>query len=227
MNLTYGPGANSGRRLTGIGTVIVIHLLVVYALVSGLARKAVDIVRGPLETKLIEEVKLPEPPPKKELPPPPKAEVPPPPAYVPPPLVTPTVAPTNTITAVTRDEPPPAPAPTVVAPPPPAPPPPVEAPKPPPVRVAAEVDLKNCAKPDYPAASRRQEEEGRVVLRLLVGPDGRVNEARVDSSSGYPRLDEAARAGWTRCQFKPATVDGKPEQQWVTKTTIWKLEIND
>ena len=47
-------------------------------------------------------------------------------------------------------------------------------------------------KPPYPAASIRAEEQGSVRLLLVVGPDGRVMEARVKRSSGFPRLDQAA-----------------------------------
>src|SRR5256885_4487152 len=57
----------------------IFHVLLIYALVHGLARKIVEVVRAPLETKIIEEVKRPpqeQPPPP---PPPPKLATPPPP----------------------------------------------------------------------------------------------------------------------------------------------------
>ena len=92
------------------------------------------------------------------------------------------------------------------------------------MRVAAVVNSANCEKPDYPSASRRLEEEGTVSLRLLVGVDGKVIQAEVEKSSGFKRLDEAARAGLSRCVFKPATVDGKPEQGWATMKYTWRLE---
>ena len=74
------------RHLIGIGFVILIHLLVVYALVTGLARRAVEVIKKPLTATIVEEIKAPPPPP----PPPKKIEipkVPPPPQqpYVPPP----------------------------------------------------------------------------------------------------------------------------------------------
>ncbi|MEY2952110.1 MAG: hypothetical protein RLZZ401_197, partial [Pseudomonadota bacterium] len=70
------------RHLFGIGMVVLLHVLLVWAISSGLARKFVKAVKPPVETKLIEDVKIPLPPP-----PPPKvdkAPPPPPPAYVPP-----------------------------------------------------------------------------------------------------------------------------------------------
>lgn len=55
-----------------------------------------------------------------------------------------------------------------------------------------------------------------MVLRFLIDTDGRVVKSEVESSSGYARLDEAARNALGRCQFKPGTVDGKPEQSWAS-----------
>lgn len=212
------------KHLIGLGLVVVLHLLLFWAISSGLARAVVKKIQGPVEAVLLEDAKPdipppPPPPPPKNLPPPP------PPAYVPPVEVAVAApAPANAIAAVTATPQPPAPvvvtAPAPVAPLPPAPPP-VKAE---PVRVAAVVNSANCEKPDYPSASRRLEEEGTVSLRFLVGVDGKVIQAEVEKSSGYKRLDEAARAGLSRCAFKPATVDGKPEQGWATMKYTWRLE---
>ncbi len=121
---------NPSRHLIGLGGVILFHALLIYALVTGLARKVVEVVKGPIEVKVIEEVKTPPPPP--EVIPPPKLAAPPPP-FIPPPeinIATPqTTAPT--ITAVTREAPP-APVAPVIQPPAPvakAPPPPPAGPK--------------------------------------------------------------------------------------------------
>ena len=78
--------ADPRRHLVGLTVVILFHALIVYALVTGLAKKVVDVVRAPIETKVIEEIKKPPPPPEIVLPPPPKLEAPPPP-YIPPPEV--------------------------------------------------------------------------------------------------------------------------------------------
>ena len=92
------------------------------------------------------------------------------------------------------------------------------------MRTAAGVNAALCEKPEYPSASRRLEEEGTVHLRFLVGVDGKVIQSEVEKSSGFKRLDEAARAGLARCQFRPATVDGKPEQSWASIRYTWRLE---
>ena len=206
------------KHLVGLGLVVVLHLLLFWAISSGLARAVVKKIQGPVEAVLLEDAKPDIPPPP---PPPPPKNLPPPPAYVPPvDVVVSNAAPSaNAIAAVSATPQPVAPA----APPaPPAPPAPVV--KAEPVRVAAVVNSANCEKPDYPSASRRLEEEGTVSLRFLVGVDGKVIQAEVERSSGFKRLDEAARAGLSRCAFKPATVDGKPEQGWATMKYTWRLE---
>ena len=63
-----------------------------------------------------------------------------------------------------------------------------------------------------------------VQLKFLVGADGKVIESAVEKSSGFRRLDEAARAGLSKCQFKPATVDGNPQQSWASMKYTWRLE---
>ena len=217
--MSYAEPRDSATRTTGFVLVILFHVVLIYALVHGLARKIVEVVKAPLETKIIEEIKPP--PPEKPPPPPPKLATPPPP-YIPPPEVniqTPVTAPT--ITAVTTVKPP-APVP------PPAAPAPAPAPAPVkphvPVRLAAVVDAKACEKPPYPAASLRGNETGIVLLNFLIDVDGRVLESKVERSSGYRRLDDAARSGLGLCKFKPASVDGKPERSWARIEYEWKIE---
>ena len=197
------------KHLIGLGLVVVLHLLLFWAISSGLARAFVKKIKGPVEAVLLEDAKPDIPPPP---PPPPPKNLPPPPAYVPPVDVpVSNAAPAaNAIAAVSATPQPPAPpAPAVVK---------------DPVRTAAVVNSTNCEKPEYPSASRRLEEEGTVSLRFLVGVDGKVIQAEVEKSSGFKRLDEAARAGLSRCAFKPATVDGKPEQGWATMKYTCRLE---
>ena len=216
------------KHLVGMGLVVVLHLLLFWAISSGLARTVAKKIQGPVEAVLLQETKPdippPPPPPPQPPPPPPKNLPPPPPAYVPPVDVAVTApAPVNAIAAVTAAAPTQAApiAPAAVAPAAPAP---APAPPAPPVRVAAVVNSANCEKPDYPSASRRLEEEGTVSLRFLVGADGKVIQSEVEKSSGFKRLDEAARAGLSKCAFKPATVDGKPEQGWASMKYTWRLE---
>ncbi len=218
------------KHLMGLGLVVVLHLFLFWAISSGLARSVIKKVSAPVQAVLLEEQKPdipppPPPPPPKPLPTPQNLP-PPPPAYVPPVVVAVEApAPVNTIAAVSSTPQPPAPVvPTVTAPAAVATPAPVAAPVAAPVRVAAVVNSANCETPDYPSASRRLEEEGTVSLRFLVGVDGKVLQSEVVKSSGFKRLDEAARAGLSRCAFKPATVNGKPEQAWASMNYTWRLE---
>ena len=210
------------KYVIGLTAVVVLHGLLFWAINSGLARKFVKAIKGPVEAVLLEEAKpdIPPPPP----PPPPKNLPPPPPAYVPPAEIQVAApSPVNAIAAVSN-------TPQPVAPPSPSPSPlpsPVQStpqPASPPVQTSAVISASSCEKPDYPSASKRLEEEGTVQLKFLVGVDGKVIESAIEKSSGFRRLDEAARAGLSKCQFKPATLDGKPQQSWASLRYTWRLE---
>jgi protein TonB len=202
------------KHLVGLTLVILLHILIVYALVTGLARKVVDVIKKPIETKIVEEAKPP-PPPETPPPPPPKLNTPPPP-FIPPPEVQIAVPPplTSTITAVTTTPPPPVATIT---------------PTPPPQRTVVRTEpvidaAHSCARPEYPPASLRAEETGTVTLKFLIDTDGRAIKSEVERSSGHKRLDEAARAALSLCKFRPGTVDGKPQQSVAHVQYVWKIE---
>lgn len=117
------PGPPVANRSTGLIIVIGLHLLLGWALASGLARKAVEIVKKPIDMVIVPQELKPPPPPKvekvREIP---KPTTPPP--FVPPPDITPPAPPAPVIQQVQQVAPPPAPV--VIAPPAP----PVEPPKP-------------------------------------------------------------------------------------------------
>src|SRR6266481_377083 len=95
------------RHVIGIVFVVLVHALVIYALLTGLARKAVEVIKKPLTATIIEEVKLPPPPP----PPPkkiieaPKVQAPVQP-YVPPPDIPVPTTPTEPVISVVTPTPP-------------------------------------------------------------------------------------------------------------------------
>jgi TonB family protein len=64
--------------------------------------------------------------------------------------------------------------------------------------------------PYYPSFSKRAGEMGEVVVRLIVGEDGRVEETRLLLSSNFPRLDRAAMEIGKRYIFEPFLLNGKP-----------------
>ncbi len=84
--MNFAQERNGSSRIVGFGIVILIHILLVWAIASGLARKVIEKVAGPIETKVIEEKVKPPPPPEKVVPPPPDIKAPPPP-FVPVPEV--------------------------------------------------------------------------------------------------------------------------------------------
>ena len=213
----------SSKHLVGIGLVVLVHVGVAYALATGLATKVMAVMRPPVVTKIIEEVQPP-PPPEVAPPPPPPPPLKEPPPFIPPPEVVLQQPPPvqQPVIAAATAVPPPVEQPVVARAPDPAPAPPPPAPAP--VRVAPVVDAKSCAKPEYPAASKRLQETGAVFLNFLVGLDGRVIDSKVDTSSGFERLDEAALKALSLCSFKPGMVDGKPEQSWHKLKYVWKLE---
>ena len=99
--------ADPRRHLVGLTLVILLHVVIVHLLMTRLATKEIEVVRVPIETKIIEEVKAPPPAPQLVVPPPPRLEAPPPP-FIPPPEIrieTPP-PPQPTITAVAPTPPP-------------------------------------------------------------------------------------------------------------------------
>jgi len=187
------------RRAIILALIILGHILFVYALTSGLAQKAMEVLAPPIQTEIVEEIEQ-----REEPPPPPPPEMERPPVEVPPPEVAieiPVDTATSTaITDVTNK-----PVPAAPAPPPPAP---VK-------RTSPRFDSRRSPSTDeyYPPTSRRMGEEGTTSVGICIGPDGRVTgEPKVDKTSGSARLDEAALKYAKRTRWAPATEDGKPVQ---------------
>lgn len=219
--MSYVDQRMSSSRVTAIVIVALLHALIGYALVTGLAISVVKKVAEDLKTFDVQE----EPPPPEEKPPPPK-EVPqtqPPPVVSPPPIVR-VNTPAPPIVQTVRVAPPPVITPTApVAPPaPPAPPPP---PKP---SVAKSAQLRSGSfsnEDDYPPSARRNNEEGTVSIRYTVGTDGRVDNCTVVHSSGSSALDETTcRIIQRRFRFRPAQdQNGNPIAETRTQSVRWQL----
>lgn len=92
------------------------------------------------------------------------------------------------------------------------------------MRSVALADASGCTTPAYPPRAARNNESGTVMLALLVGSDGRVSEARVQSSSGSRELDKAAIAALSSCTFRPAMNGGVAEPGWAQIAYVWTLE---
>ena len=77
---------------------------------------------------------------------------------------------------------------------------------------------------DYPAISIRLQEQGTVAIRFVINPEGTVDECAIATTSGKPRLDEAAcTMVKKRGKYKPATQDGKPVAQNTTANVVFQL----
>lgn len=159
---------------------------------------------------------IPSSPPKEE----PKPE-PPPPAPKPKPEKKPParqlVAKAPVVTESEPVAPPPPPEPAPEPEPEPVPEPVVEAPPAPqmpagPVTLSSELSVAcpHLNAPGYPPLSRRLGEEGKLVLRVELDEQGRVDVAQVVNSSGFNRLDEAALAAVKTWRCNPPLRDGLP-----------------
>lgn len=70
--------------------------------------------------------------------------------------------------------------------------------------------LSYASRTPIPYPSGRSREEGTVILRVLVGPDGVPQDITIEKSSGFVRLDRAAKAGVMKWRFQPGTRNGQP-----------------
>ncbi|EGI77875.1 energy transducer TonB [Hylemonella gracilis] len=78
--------------------------------------------------------------------------------------------------------------------------------------------------PAYPDISRRMNEQGQVLVRVLVGTKGEVLRAELGKSSGYPRLDRTAVAAVRGWRFLPGQRDGQAEAMWFNVPINFVLE---
>jgi protein TonB len=188
---------NPTRHLIGITVVVLLHILVIYALLTGLARTAIEVIKKPMTATIIEEVKLPPPPP----PPPPKKIIEPPKAqapvqpYVPPPDI-PVQAPVEQPVISAPSITPPT-EPHVIAPPaPPAPP----APKP---AIRKGIVPIERVEPIYPReAIRAGIPKGHVVARLFIDEKGLVTEVRIVESDPPGVFDKETKRALSLWKFQ-------------------------
>ncbi|MBN8504035.1 MAG: ABC transporter substrate-binding protein [Burkholderiales bacterium] len=211
--MDFAQENKAGSRTTAFILVVGIHILLIWAIVSGLAQKMVEKAVGPIETKVIEEVKPPPPPEDLPPPPPPDLKTPPPPFVPVPEIQIQTAAPPPPITTQSQAAPPPQefrPAP---------PPAPVVAPPPP--RPAGPVQAKVvCTKMPLPEISADFDSPGEfeatitlkggrvsaITMKVIKGiPDRRAQRAIISS------LDSAIR------QYECGSYDGEVVQPFLVK----------
>ncbi len=186
------------KHMIGIGFVVLVHVLVIWALLSGLGRTVVEVIKKPLSATIVEELKAPPPPP----PPPKKIEAPkvkpPPEVYVPPPDVPPPV--TQEAPVITAVTPTPPVEPHVIAPPAPEPPPP-PAPKP---AVRRGIQRTGGENPEFPmAAIKAGVERGRVIARLNIDEKGNVTDVIITYAEPPRYFDRAVIQALKTWKFRP------------------------
>ncbi len=214
--MAYADQEVSGNRIAAFVVVALIHLVLGYALVTGLAYEGMKQIIKKVTTVDIKKDE-----PKKEPPPPPKQKAAPPPIVAPPPRIN-----------VSNVSPP---IQTVVTPPPAAPVVPIIAP-PAPVPAPAPRFQPKTAQPkgrpgdwantnDYPTRALREEKEGTTRFRVTVGPDGRVTSCDVTGSSGSPELDSTTCSLITRRgRFSPAMDgEGNPTGGSWSSSVRWQI----
>lgn len=217
----------SGNAIVTI-LVIAFHVIAIWLLQTGLLRRTVEfVVPAEVIAEFIE-------------PPHPKDEPPPPPPPEPKPLVKPpTIAPAPQLRAIPDptpspnapvaviEPPPPIAAPATPAPPaPPAPAaPPPAPPAPPRVELpSSDADYLQNPKPPYPLMSKKLNEQGSVVMRVLIGADGAPEKAQIRKSSGFDRLDQSAAATVMKWRYVPGKRAGVAEAMWFNVPINFVLE---
>jgi protein TonB len=209
----------SPRKAFSIGLVVLLHVVIGYAFVTGLA---FNVIKKAAQDLKVVDIKDQPPPPEQKPPPPPPQQnnVPPPPIVAPPPIVqTQTLAP-QIQTVLTP--PPVAPPITVAA---------TPAPAPPVISQAAAAKGNPgswVSSDDYPPAALREERQGRVTIAFTINEQGRIENCRVTSSSGSPDLDEATcRLVTRRGRYAPAKdTAGNPIRQNASLPFRWVIPTN-
>lgn len=79
---------------------------------------------------------------------------------------------------------------------------------------SSDADYLQNPRPPYPFMSKRLGEQGKVVLRVLIGLDGTAQKADIKQSSGFDRLDQSALATVLRWRYVPGKRAGVPEAMW-------------
>lgn len=88
---------------------------------------------------------------------------------------------------------------------------------------SSDADYLQNPRPTYPAMSRRQGEQGKTIVRVLIGVDGVPKQTELAKSSGFTRLDQAALDAIMRWRFVPGKRAGVPESMWFNIPINWVL----
>jgi protein TonB len=92
------------------------------------------------------------------------------------------------------------------------------------VEPSADADYLKNPPPGYPRISRRNGEQGTVIVRVFISTQGAPDKAEVRTSSGFVRLDQAALEAVQRWRFVPGRRNGTPEAMWFNIPVRFILE---
>lgn len=228
------PSPFSARTATIAGGVVLLHVAALWALNAGLLRQVSEVfvpvqmlseLVTPAEPLVQVQPPAPQPKPQAPVQQPVARRKPTPAAPAPRPVGPPQPPSPNATAAVAEPQPlvaPAPPAPAVAAAPAPA----VEA-APAPAKVelpSTRAEYLQNPAPNYPPASRRAGEQGKVVVRVLIGTDGTAREAELRQSSGFERLDRAAVDTVRKWRYVPGKRNGVPEAMWFDVPINFVLE---
>jgi protein TonB len=89
---------------------------------------------------------------------------------------------------------------------------------------SSNADYLQNPKPAYPPLSRRLGEQGKVIVRVLIGADGQPQKAELKQSSSFERLDQAALATVMKWRYVPGKRGGVAEDMWFNVPINFVLE---
>lgn len=210
------------RRGGFIVLLLAFHVLLVWALKSGFAIKIIESIAPPIKVDIVQEQKPPEEPP----PAPVVKAVELPPVSVPPVLVEIQIPVDPPIQVSIEPAPPGPPSPA------PAPGPPAQSSGTGTARSAVVIPRAITRAPSpadhYPGGSIRDQEEGKVRVKMCYDTKGVVTSTELDaaagSSSGKKRLDEAAVKMGKQYRFRPKSIDGTPIAECVVLPVSFSLK---
>jgi periplasmic protein TonB len=81
----------------------------------------------------------------------------------------------------------------------------------------------SALQPEYPPGMIRQEKEGAVTIKILIGTDGRVKQVdpvRFEEDAFLIATRRQALSSW---RFLPATKDGEPVESWKEMTVRFQM----
>jgi protein TonB len=92
-----------------------------------------------------------------------------------------------------------------------------------PVRRSAQIDSSSQLQPPYPPSEQRLEHEGRVQVRVTIGPDGRVIDVALISATNDAFWQVTRLQALHHWRFRPATVDGRPVQDTKVMSLVFRI----